>query len=266
MSEDEILVTVIGLVLGPGAWIFSLLRMWQVSSQQRRPSQLIIVMAAVLFGTGIIIGVLITAASFDVVGAIQYQVMYAVIGMAWLRGSAVMFPLAGVSLRDDVVERGNPAAAAGCAGALIGVAACYAGANIGDGPGWYVVIFCSLLSTGTLFVAWIALTNLSPVADSVTIDRDTAAGIRLGAFLIACGLILGRATAGDWVSAESALADLARYLPAAIVLVAIAVWVERMARPTAQQPRVAMMPWGIVPSIVYLAIAAALLITNGAPV
>jgi uncharacterized membrane protein YjfL (UPF0719 family) len=224
-----------------------------------------LVMIALLIGAGLIVAVLYTAASFDVVGAIQYQIMYAALGMAWLRVSAEAFPLAGVSLRDDVIERGNLPAALACGGALIGVAACYAGANIGDGPGWWVVVFCSLLSTGTFFVAWTALTNLSPVADSVTIDRDTAAGLRLGAFLIACGLILGRGTAGDWVSAESAIVDVARLLPAVIVLVAVGAWVERITRPTPQQPRAPMM-WGVLPSIVYIAVAIGMLIAMGPPV
>jgi len=265
VSEDEVFVTLTALVLGPAAWLFSLLRMWQAGSQPRRPSQILLVMIALLIGTGLIIAVLSTTASFDVVGAIQYQAMYTMLGLAWLRGGASLFPLAGVSLRDDVVERGNPAAALACSGGLIGIACCYAGANIGDGPGWWVVVFCSLLSTGTLFVAWIALTNLSPVADSVTIDRDVAAGLRLGAFLIACGVILGRATAGDWVSAESAIVDFARFLPTVIVLVIMAAWVERITRPTPQQPQSSMMS-GVLPSIVYISVAVGMLIAMGPPV
>jgi len=265
LSEDEVVVTLVALALGPGLWAYSLFKTWEVSSQQHRPGQIIPVMIALLTGAAIIIAVLNTMASFDVVGAPRYQVMYTFVGLAWLRGGAALFSLAGISLRDDLIERSNEAAAVAWTGALVGVACCYAGANIGDGPGWNVVVFCALLSTGTLIVAWIALTQLCPVADSVTIDRDGAAGLRLGAFLIACGVILGRATAGDWVSAESALADFARYLPAMIVLLAIAAWVERMARPTAQQPHPVIVTWGVLPSIVYFAVAVAVLIMNGRP-
>jgi uncharacterized membrane protein YjfL (UPF0719 family) len=262
VSEDEILVTLVGLVVGPVMWAWWLLRLGQISAQQRRPRQLISVAIALIVCTGLIITVLNTAASFDVVDALQYQVMYTVLGMAWLRASASLFPFAGLSVRDDVVERSNPAAAVACAGALFGIACCYAGANIGDGPGWPVVVFCGLLSTGTLIAAWIALVSLSPVSDSVNIDRDAAAGLRLGAFLIACGLILGRATAGDWESVRSAMNDYAQFVPGVIALVALAALVERMARPTAERPQGQIVTWGLLPAIAYLVAAVALLLAR----
>ncbi len=258
-------MTLVGLALGPAAWTLLIFRVWEVTSEQRRPAQFLPLLIGLLAGIAIIVAVLMTAASFDVVGAAQYQIMYALLGMAWLRCACELFPFAGVSFRDDVIERSNEAAAAAWTGALIGVACCYAGANIGDGPGWYVVVFCALLSTGTLITAWIALTRFSPVADSVTIDRDGAAGLRLGAFLISCGVILGRATAGDWVSAESALADFLRFLPAVIALIALATLFEQAARPTAQRPRPSLLLWGVLPSIMYLAIPVGELIAVGLP-
>src|SRR4051812_13339427 len=96
--------------------------------------------------------------------------------------------------------------------------ACHAGANIGNGPGWWVVIFSAALATGSLLVLWIALADLTPVADAVAIDRDPAAGIRLGGWLAASGLVLGRAVAGDWESAWQTVAEAAAALPFVLTL------------------------------------------------
>ena len=62
--------------------------------------------------------------------------------------------LCDLSARDDVVERSNRAAIPAIAGGLLAITLCFAGGNIGDGPGWWVVMFCGVLSTGTLLLAW----------------------------------------------------------------------------------------------------------------
>src|SRR5215475_11669248 len=49
------------------------------------------------------------------------------------------FALLGISVRDDVAERGNRAASFAAAGLTVGATCCAAGANIGDGPGAEVV-------------------------------------------------------------------------------------------------------------------------------
>jgi len=141
--------------------------------------------AAVTVSALLLVGVLKTVASFDVVDDIRYKFMYLVLGLAWLRFAAVAFAFVGVSARDDAIERGNSAAAIALAGALVGAALCYVGGNIGDGPGWWVVVFSAVLSTLTSLVFWIVLSLCSPVIDAVVIDRDRATGARLAGFLIA---------------------------------------------------------------------------------
>ena len=69
---------------------------------------------------------------------------------------------------------------------------CFAGGNVGDGPGWWVVVFCAALSTGALFLLWGALQAATDLADSIVIERDGASAVRLAGFLVACGLVLGR--------------------------------------------------------------------------
>ena len=71
------------------------------------------------------------AASLDVRTAPVYLFMYVVVGLAWMRIAEIGFALAGVGLRDNVIERRNGSAAVGLMGALVAVALCYGGGNVG---------------------------------------------------------------------------------------------------------------------------------------
>jgi uncharacterized membrane protein YjfL (UPF0719 family) len=258
MSPDEAIVTIVSMVVGPllwALWLFQMSRLRAVTG--RRRSGVGIIAAALAAAIAAMIFILTTSASYDVVDAPIYQFMYVVVGLAWLRVCAATFAFFGVSPRDDAVERGNTAAAFAVGGALIGVAFCYAGGNIGDGPGWWVVVFAAALATATLFIAWMALSALTTIADAVTIDRDTAAGVRLGAFLAASGLVLGRGVAGDWFSVTETVVDFLSALPPVVVITTVAVIVERLVRPTADRPRPDVIQFGLLPSIGYLAMAIA---------
>lgn len=52
--------------------------------------------------------------------------------------------------------------------------------------------------------AWFIVNQLmnifTQVFERITVGRDLYCGIRYGAYLLASGLILGRASAGDWTS------------------------------------------------------------------
>jgi uncharacterized membrane protein YjfL (UPF0719 family) len=260
MSADEVFVTVAAMIVGPllwAVWFFQIFRLQRVPGRRRSGAG--IIGLALAASIAAILFVLTTSASFDVVDAPIYQFMYVVLGLAWLRVSGAVFTFLGVSLRDDVVERGNRAAAIAVAGALLGVAFCYAGGNIGDGPGWWVVIFAAGFATATLFAAWMLLTRLTPIVDAVTIDRDAAAGLRSAAFLAGCGLVLGRGVAGDWFSAIETISDFLAALPPVAVITAIAAIVERAARPTADRPHAPLVAFGVLPSLAYLGAAIAAL-------
>ncbi len=146
-------------------------------------------------------------ASSDVRTSIAYIVFYLLLGLAWLRIGLWLFPFVGLSVRDDMIERHNQAAAFSVFGALIGITLCYAGGNIGEGPSWLVVVLAAGLATATLFLLWMLLNAIVDISGHVTIDRDPAAGLRLAGFLIGAGIILGRAVAGNWVSLEATLND-----------------------------------------------------------
>ena len=259
MSDDEVLVTLLALVVGPVWWTFTLIHLARIGPI--RPGALAVQALTVtisLCGIAILL-VLKTLASFDVVDAAEYQFMYGVLGLAWLRVGERFFAFAGLSLRDDLVERRNRAAIPAMAGAFAGLTCCYAGGNIGDGPGWWVVLFSAGLASALLFVAWLMLAQFSPVMDAITIDRDPAAGVRLGVFLAAGALLLGRAVAGDWYSVADTIGDAAAMIPALGVMVVVALIVERVAHPTPQRPRAPLLALGVVPALIYVAVVVAAL-------
>jgi hypothetical protein len=86
-----------------------------------------------------------------------------------------------------------------------------AGANIGDGPGFEVVLFCSVLATFYLLVLWFLIAWASGLADSITIECDLGAGIRAGGWFAGTGVVIGACVAGDWISAAATLRDFVRY-------------------------------------------------------
>jgi uncharacterized membrane protein YjfL (UPF0719 family) len=184
-----------------------------------------------------------------------YLAFYVAMGVAWLGLAVRLFPFFGLNPRDDVVERRNRAAMYAISGGLIGITLCFAGGNIGEGPGWWVVVISAGISTMALFAIWVLLELFSKVVETITIDRDESAGLRLAGFLIAGGLIFGRAVAGNWVSLDGTIADFIRFAWPIIFLIGAAIAVERIARPTLDQPNAPMFGLGVVPAATYVCAA-----------
>ena len=255
MSPDEALVLVASLIVLLAAWTGWY---WQaatiavrLSPREGRPLLYVIPLVCVL----VLWMVLRELASFDVREAPQYLFLYMALGLAWvgalIRGTA----FAGISMRDDVLERRNGAAAIAIGGAMLGLTFAFAGGNIGDGPGWWVVVFAAGLATLALFLSWLALDALTGVSDAITIDRDRASGLRLAGFLVAAGLIVGRASAGDWVSAGATLVDFALVGWPVLPLLALATVAERSMRPTPERPAGSAVGSGVIPALLYILIA-----------
>ena len=166
-------------------------------------------------------------ASYDVVNSDLYTAYYLIMGMAWLYlGLWSMSAVFDLSWVDDALNMNNRAALFGMTGGLLGLTCIYAGANIGDGPGWWCVIFAGGLGG----LAWLALglfvESLTSVFECVTVERDLGSGIRLGFYLFASGIILGRASAGDWTSFEKTVVEFMDGWPV-LFLAALAIVVER---------------------------------------
>jgi len=149
----------------------------------------------------IIVYTLTTLASFDVVSAPFFIFFYILIGISWLYLSMFLtFFFFDVSWVDDVLNMSNPAAALAVFGGGLGVTLIYAGANIGDGPGWWCVFFAGGLGVVTWVVLGVIANSITKVFRRITVGRDICCGIRTCAYLISSGILLGRASAGDWTS------------------------------------------------------------------
>src|SRR5712671_3584920 len=80
-----------------------------------------------------------------------------ILGCVWLLLSKGVFSWLGLSVRDDAVERKNPAALVGLCGAVVAVALTYAAGNLGEGPSYWNNVFSAGLGTGGLFGLWLLL-------------------------------------------------------------------------------------------------------------
>lgn len=179
-----------------------------------------------LLSMAFIFVVLLTLSSPDVQSNAEWIIWYTIGGAVWLRLGLFVLSLLGVAARDDVLERHNSAAAWVVYGVMIGTTLCYAGSNIGSGPGPEVVLFCAVLSTTFLFAFWFVLERAFQLADKITIERDESTGIRVCSWLASLGLIFGGAVAGDWASVEGTLRDFFRYAWVALLFLFSAMVIE----------------------------------------
>jgi uncharacterized membrane protein YjfL (UPF0719 family) len=264
MSGGEVVLTLLSAVVALVLWIRWYLQPARLQRLGAPTGAWALLGLTPIACLGLLLLVLRTLASHDVRDDPRYLALYTALGAAWVAASMMLMPIVGLHVRDDVHERGNPAAAYAAAGALVGLTLAFSGGNIGDGPGWWVVIFTAGLATGALYLVW-GLLELAHVSEHVTVERDSAAGVRLAGFLTAAGLVLGRAVAGDWVSAGATVADFARVGSAALALVAIAFPIERYGRPTPAHPARPVVRWGVLPALVYVGIAAAYVARLGIP-
>jgi hypothetical protein len=256
MSGDEVIVLGISATIAVVAWLA-----WYVGPRRIRRlgrgarGQWLLDLGP-LAAAAILFTVLRTAAARDVRDDPRYLMLYFCLGAAWVGLSIRCLPLVGLSVRDDLAERWSASAGSAITGALVAITLCFAGGNIGDGPGWWVVVFSAGLATSMLYLSWFLLESLTNVSDLVTIDRDVAAGVRLAGFLIACGLIFGTAAAGNWVSTGDTVHGFFEVAWPAVLLIAAAAWVDRFARPTAEVLHPSLSTYGTLPAFLYIAAAA----------
>lgn len=166
-------------------------------------------------------------ASFDVVNDFFYIIFYVLFGFAWVfYGIKLVFSFFDLSWVDDAVNLRNKAALFSITGAFLGLVLIYCGANIGDGPGWWCVLFAGGLGLIAWFLLGIAINSFTQVFERISVERDIYSGIRFGFYLLASGLILGRASAGDWTSFSSTIVEFFVGWPA-IILALLAGLIER---------------------------------------
>jgi uncharacterized membrane protein YjfL (UPF0719 family) len=261
-GDEALLLVVCGAIsaLGLWKWIASLQPISELGAPRGLRVPLYI---AVAVGFGSLGPVTCWWADTDISAFGGYVLLVFLMGGAWLTVSAWLFPWLGISLRDDALEQRNAAAVWALAGGILGVMLTFAGSNIGEGPSFWNNVFTGGLTTGMLLLGWLVLTSAGGLAHTIAQERDLAAGVRLGAGLVALGLVLARAAAGDWQSMYATASDLVRYGWFAGAIVAGALAAERMLakrrdpRPGEASVHPSSMTQGVAPALVYLAAACA---------
>jgi hypothetical protein len=193
-------------------------------------------------------------ADAQVVGHLDYIILFMVGAGAWILTASWFMPVFGISVRDDAIERDNPAALIAVSGMLLSVGTVYALSNIGTGPTIWTTVLPALAAT-ILLAAMSMLIELlgGQVAEAITIDRDVATAMRLAGSVLGCAIILGRAAAGDWVSWKQTWIDLFTHgWPAVLIALAAAV-VHRALRPTVTSPKPDIIAFGIAPAAIFVA-------------
>jgi hypothetical protein len=263
MSDDEIILFgICGFfaLAAWGRWYFQITRVHCLRSSKGIKSILSIAPMSVMLFLHL---VMMVAASHDVQDNLKYQMFYDVMGVAWVGIGVSLTPIVGFYMREDAIERRNRPACAVFVGVLFGLAFCFAGANIGDGPGYGVVLLCAGCATGVWFLGWIFLEVAGRVSESVSIERDAASGARVMGFLMASGIILGRGAAGDWLTHETFWKDFLHYVMLYAVLLAGAALIEIVVRPRPRHDVPSLAFSGVIPFVIFMAYAAYLVIRSG---
>ena len=215
-----------------------------------------------IFGFCFVLSLLLAAVGIQAWGAAELRSHFGEIyfltfvGAVWLIVATKIFAWFGLSLRDDAVERKNVGALAALCGALLTVAFTYTGGNLGEGPSFMNNFYSAGLAAAGLFGLWFVLELGANVSISIAEERDFASGLRLCGFLLAIGLVLGRAVAGDWHSTEATLHDFVRDGWFAGLFTIVAIFVERLLRPSRGRPFPKWQSAGLLPALVYLGLAA----------
>ena len=265
-GDMDMLVTFGSLAVGGYLWYNWYQAVWADQLHRIRSNPAIVYLQLVPVFCATIIGyVLLLYSASDVRSDIYYIFEYLVLGIAWVAVAEWLFRYMGISAIFDVVERRNLAALIAVAGGLIGVACCYSGGNIGEGPGAEVVFFSAGLVTLIYFFLWWLFSVVTRVDITITCDRDIASGVRLGGFLAAAGLILGRAAAGNWVSYSATVIDIALYGSPVLILWAAAVIIERRLQPANDHSIPSPIKYSALSAVFYIVCAAAYILLTRFP-
>jgi len=139
----------------------------------------------------------------------------------------------------DGFERQNVAARIAIIGLWIAVTICAIGANIGEGDEIETTLLPLGLCAGNLLAVAVGLSMATRGFSPVAIERDRAAGVRIGSLFVASSVPLARAASGDWVSTEATVRDFAVTGPMLVALVVCAAvaeaWFTRARRDTLRE-------------------------------
>ncbi len=263
MSDGEAFLLV---VLAPvaaiywGAWFRAAFRTCALGRSHRR---LAILSAGLLLGIAIVLITLLTAADPVVRNNIAYIILFLEVAAVALAAATAAVSVIGLSPLDDAIRRPNPAAVWATTGLWIGISLAIAGANVGRGETIGTTNGPLALGVTSIVALWAMFAAVAGLS-SITQDRDPSSGIRLAGLTIAWGLIIGRAIADDWESVAGTLRDYATQAWPTVVLLAFAIPVERLLRPSLKRPFPKPIT-GFGPAAFYLLVAIGWVIWLGKP-
>jgi hypothetical protein len=228
VSDDEFFV-LFGSFAGAGLFLYHWWAKLALAEQAKRAQveflSLSLAPPAALTGVFLVISI---AGSGDVRGVPSYTFLYCLLGIVWFMGAARLMEDLGISFRDDAVERRNPAAAIILIAVMMAHAAIYACANIGNGPGWWTVVIAAFLGSVAWFLLWLLAERFCAISETITVERDTCAAIRLSGYALAMGLVCARGAAGDWTSPIQTVIEFQVAWPALLLTLA-AILIEKLA-------------------------------------
>lgn len=147
-------------------------------------------------------------ASFDVVNDTLFIIFYIFFGFTWIYlFNKLIFLFYDISWIDDIITNGNYAVLSAYVGALLGITLIYAGANIGDGPGFWCVMVAGGIGAILWFTLALLINKFTGIIERIVISRDLGSGIRFGGFLLSTGIILARGSGGDWFNFWQTIID-----------------------------------------------------------
>lgn len=263
MSGDEVFAMIVSAFFAIYCWKEFLGGLLFLGMLSRRPAARTVAWLALPFAACAILFVLLRWSSHDVRDNPVYIFFYMVLWLGWTGLWNLALDYLGLSWRDDAFECGNAAASIALGGGLLGVTLIFAGANIGEGPGWWVVVFCAAIGTATVLALWGIGNGFTRIQEAITVDRDAAAGWRTAGFFAGSGLILGRAVAGDWHSAQETLADFVVKGWPVLLLWGIVLMLDSACRPLPERPFPNRVLYGLLPGLLLIAAGIADVATQG---
>jgi hypothetical protein len=194
--------------------------------------------------------ILIHWGSHEIREEFNYVILFWLAGLTWIGLANGWSSIMGISFREDVIVRRNPAAGIAFAAAVIGIYSAFALTNIGEGDSIWMTIVPATGVTATLFFLWLVVELSTHIGDAITLDRDRASALRFGGFLIGAGLVLGRSVAGDYGSAENMMRKFITQSWPAAVLAVICIVLHRLHRPTPQNLEPSRLMSGWIPGLI----------------
>lgn len=265
MSDDEVFFGIVHLVVALVSWFWWFHRL----SAVKRLGEASNIARGLLWLTFLACAAAMPVllqywAASDVQNSI-YLLWYTVMGLAWIGIAVRFFEVVGPHSRLDVAERNNSAAGVTLAGILLGLTLAFLGGNFGEGPGWWVVVICALLSMGSLLIIWLVMACLGPQREQIVVGRDRSVAVRVACMMIGMGLILGRAVAGDWQDVNTTVVDFRAAAWPVAVMALVELGFGHATNPFSGQGRLGGLSIlrGLIPGILYLAAAAAWVVHMG---